>query len=665
MPAPFPGPVRRIFSPRLVVVVFLLLVAAPGLAAEEHHWRKLEVWAKVEADGSIVLRERQHMVFSGDLNGGERIFRLLTRQRLDFRGITRIDEQGGVHPLTENDELVAVDQYSFVGSDVLRWRSRLPGDPTFDNTLLVYELDYQIRNAVVGAASEGAYRLDHEFVFTDRSGVVEEFHLDLEVDPSWRVVGDWRRHHEGKGLQPGQGYQVELDLEWVGAGAAPVIQNPQPYKPVLLLLLGVVAAGMVYLWRDFRQKQAAIGRFDPLPTLPPGEEIAWILRFRPEEIGALWDRSVGPPEVAALMARWVSEGKLRTRVEEAPVFLGFGKKTILHLELLVDRDSNFVSHEYLLINGFFFGGRTQVNTEEIRKHYKNSGFDPAGLIRKGLEDRLEAHPEWKEKATRAPAKKPTLLLVLAGFVGLFLSLVVDVEATIFSLPLIFLFIPVYAISAIAALMNRGAIEKVGLRIGLISIPPILFFLAMSIQVLVSPIVVDPTFSYSPGYFVVLGFGLLLLGVYRSVLNIASSRESREGIGTRKWLAAARRYLQHQLSQESPAFGDAMFPYLMAFGLDEDVDYWFQSFGGGSTLARQDRYRSTGGGFSAGGSSSPSSAGGGFTGGGGLFGGGGASASWAVAATSMAAGVASASSSGGSSSGGGGSSSSGGGGGGAW
>lgn len=663
MPAPFPGPVRRIFSPRLGqlgLFVLFLCVLAPALSARELHWRKLEVWAKVEADGSIAVRERQHMVFTGDWNGGERVFRLLTRQRLDFRGIIRVDDQGVFYPLTENDDLEAVDQYAFAGSDTLRWRSRLPGDPDFADTLLVYELDYRIRNAVVTGA-EGQYRLDHEFVFTDRTGVVEEFFLDLEVDPAWRVVGDWRRHHEAKDVQPGQGYQVELDFEWVGAGAAPVIQNSLPYKPVLILLLVVVAAGMVYLLRDFWQKQAAIGRFDPLPTLPPGEETAWILRFRPEEIGALWDRSVGPPEVAALMARWVAEGKLRTRVEEGPVFLGLGKKTTLHLELLVDRDSHFVGHEYQLIQGFFFGGRTQVNTDEIRQHYKNRGFDPAGLIRQGLEDRLEAHPEWKEKAARAPAKKPTLLLVLAGFASLLLGLVVDLEATIFSLPLIFLFIPVYVSGAIAALVNRGAIEKVGLRIGLISIPPVFFLLAMSLQVLLSPFAVDPTFSYSPGYFVVLGFGLLLLGVYRSILNIASSRESREGIGTRKWLAAARHYLQDQLSQESPAFGDAMFPYLMAFGLDKDVDLWFKSFGGASPIARQDR--SVGGGFSSGSVSSTGGSGGGFTGGGGLFGGAGASASWAVAATSMASGVSSPSSSGGSS--GGGSSSSGGGGGGGW
>lgn len=665
MPSSTAGLVRRIFSPGLFVFGLLFIVSAPALRAEEHHWRKLEIRAKLEADGSISLKERQHMVFTGDLNGGERIFRLLTRQRLDFRGITRIDDQGHEHALQEEDDLEQVDQYSFVSRDTLRWRSRLPIDPTFDNTLLVYELDFRIRNVVVkGAEGQAPYRLDHEFVFTDRSGVIEAFTLDLEVDPSWRVVGDWRRHHETKDLQPGQGYQVELDLEWIGTGVAPVISNDPPLKAVLLLLLFGVAGGMVYLVRDFWQKQAAIGRFDPLPSLPPGEETAWILRFRPEEIGALWDRSVGPQEVAALMARWVSEGKLRTRVEETRGILGLGKKTILHLELLADRDS-FVGHEFKLIAGFFFGGRTQVDTQTLKKHYDRVGFDPAGLIRQGLEDRLEAHPDWKEKAAQAPAKKPTAMLVLAGVALVLLGGLFDLEGTIFSLPfLIFPLFPVYLISGIAGRISRSAIEGVGIRVALISVPPALYLAGMALQVLISPITVDATFAYSPGYFVVAGFGLILLGIYRSILNLASSRESKEGIGTRKWLAAARHYLTSQLQQESPSFSDAMFPYLMAFGLDRQVDKWFKSFGGASTLSRQDRYRTSGGDFGAGSSSSTGS-GGGFTGGGGLFGGGGATASWAVAATSVAAGVASSSSSGSSSSGGGGGSSSGGGGGGAW
>lgn len=652
-------------------LLFLLLSGASRLAAQEvgetapekeFHWREIAVQARLEADGSVSVRERQDYLFTGDYNGGERGFDLRMRQRLDFQKISRLYGDAW-KPLTEGD-LSQVDQYSWPDSSRIRWRSRQPQDPPFASTPLSYLLEYRITN-VVFSKGEG-YGLGHDFLFPEREAKVERFTLDLEIDPAWQVRGEWQRHHTAGPLWPGQGYVVDLDLEWSGAGEAPVYRARPPFLPALLAIVLAIAGGLFYLLRAFVKRQGELGRFAALPSLPAGQEPAWLeqnlLSLRAEEVGAFWDRKVGPPEVAALIARWVAEGKLQSRVEEkAGGAFGFGKERILHLELLVGKNS-FEPYERQLLDELFFDSRTRIDTKAIQTYYKDTGFDPAGTLRQGLEDRLAARPGWEEKKERAPARKPTALLFLAGIATLFADFLFDTEGAFFSA--FFFFVPlivIYVISAIVGVMFRSQTSRLGLGTFLISLMPAGYLLLLTLFALSGPIEMDQTFSWSPSYLTLVGYGLLLLSIYRSVLNIASSRETRDGIAWRRWLAAARQYLAAELRREQPGFSDAFFPYLLAFGLEKDVDRWFSSFGGAAAAAATRTTTSSGGSF---GGYSSSGGSGGFTGGGGMFGGGGASASWAAAATSVASGVAapSQSSSSGGSSGG---SSSGGGSGGAW
>ncbi|HSU82787.1 MAG TPA: hypothetical protein VLR69_10230, partial [Thermoanaerobaculia bacterium] len=158
----------------------------------------------------------------------------------------------------------------------------------------------------------------------------------------------------------------------------------------------------------------------------------------------------------------------------------------------------------------------------------------------------------------------------------------------------------------------------------------------------------------PGLFGDLALALLPLATWSSLLNNARSRETAPALHRRQLLAAARRMLQSELKRQQPRLRDEWLPYLLAFGLGQDVDRWFHAFGAAASGAGMSAMAS---------SSSAGSGGGGWTGGGGAFGGAGSSASWAAAATGLAAGVSAPSSSGGGGGGGGGSS--GGGGGGGW
>ncbi len=312
---------------------------------------------------------------------------------------------------------------------------------------------------------------------------------------------------------------------------------------------------MGYLILLFRRRQGALGRFRTPAPLPDGQEQAWLeqylLPLRAEEVGAMWDRTIGPPEVAALIARWVAEGKVRSRVEESSGFLGLGKERILHLELIAGRDA-FTGYELTLLNKFFFRGDT-TDTKRLREYYKGSGFDPAGALREGLESRLASRPGWQEKANPAPDWKPTGLLFLAGLGCLVADFFVGTEAAFFSgFFFFFPLIPTYIIAAIVASVQRKRVQKVQRGMFWVAPPagPLLGWVGLF--AVSSPMEMDPTMSWSPGYFALLGYGLLAIGIIRSVFNIASSRESEEGVSLRRWLASARNYFAGELRREKSA-----------------------------------------------------------------------------------------------------------------
>ena len=46
-------------------------------------------------------------------------------------------------------------------------------------------------------------------------------------------------------------------------------------------------------------------------------------------------------------------------------------------------------HERALVDGLFFYSRKETSTKDVQEHYKSSGFDPAALIRPGLNERVK------------------------------------------------------------------------------------------------------------------------------------------------------------------------------------------------------------------------------------------------------------------------------------
>jgi uncharacterized membrane protein YgcG len=632
---------------RILAALVLLFpfTAAARQAERSLFWRALEVTARLDADGRLHVVERQAMVFSGDWNGGERRFRVAPGQRLDVEGMERVDPATGrTVPLSRGD-LSAVDHYGFTGETTLRWRSRLPSDPPFERAEIVYVLRYTLSDILVPVGD--GYRLDHDFAFTDREGVIERFTLDLDLDPVWSVTPPFARSITRLSLPPGAGVVVTKDLRYRGGSRPAGVFHGAPAWFGWLLALSLLG-GIAYLAVTFERRERSVGRFAPLVP-PESIDSTWLeqnlFRVAPEVAGAAWDSKIGASEVSAILARLVTEGKIKSAV-----LPGKGGKPTLHLELLVERD-RLGTYEQTLVKGLFFSG-SRTDTEGIRTHYKGSGFDPAALIQPSLQYEVTGvvggfstvKAPWRRSVAAfitAIALMVIACVIRPSHVGLGLFAAISGLIT-------------WVIAITQAYAWRDRVWRPGPH-SLRFLVPLAAYTALVLWVLVMPWGRIHALALA-------AFACLCFALWSSVLNGARSRHSEKGVAYRKQLAAAREYFRVELAKPSPRLEDRWFPYLLAFGLDSNVDRWFRAFGGRARASGQTSVET-----SHVSSSSAASSPGSWTGGGGMFGGGGASATWAAAAGSLAAGVAAPSSSSSSSSSGGSSSSSssGGGGGGGW
>lgn len=637
----------------LLLALFLLAAPAPGAAQDRTlYWDDISVTARLDARGTLHVLERQTFVFTGDWNGGERHFNVRLSQDLDLKRIARVGENGREIPLVEGD-LEQVDHFDWEGN-TLRWRSRLPSDPLFQETPITYVLEYTYGGIL--SRKGDVYTLNHDFGMPDVEWPIRKFSLDLELDPAWQPLAPVPAHLEERNLFPGTSLVVRNELRHTGGVGA---EAPDPGVSLVPLpwraaLFGASLLAMLYLYFVFRDKEAKRGRFDPLPVPREWDE-EWLQKnvfdMRPEEVGVLWDQKIGPAEVAAVLARLVAEGKMTSEVRPGFKLFGFAiGSSVLHLRLKVER-RELAGYERELVDKLFFDG-DDTDTARIRAHYRSTGFSPVKTIEDGLKSRLKAHGDLDLKK---PDRRRTLYLSLAVLVLAVLGIAMNPGTTLV-LYLIVLFVALWITIAgiTAATTWRKRTESLNVTSLLFLMPGLVVWLWSFLAVFHPDLGIET--GLYPGVFGVAGLALLPLAVWSSLLNQASSRESDRTLQKRRLLGAGRRLLQRELKSPSPRLKDEWLPYLLAFGLGTDVDRWFRSFAGASAGRSIGGYSGSSAGTGGIGQST-------WSGGGGSFGGAGSTGAWAVAATGLASGVSAPSSSGGGGGGGGGSSSGGGGGGG--
>jgi uncharacterized membrane protein YgcG len=625
-----------------VVAGLMLCSVAAGVfaAGRELHWDALDVESRLDASGVLDVIERHSMVFTGDWNGGERIFNLRPSQKLEFIGLERVDASGARVPLRQVSSPNDVDEFSWSDARTLRWRSRLPSDPPFSNTPLIYVLHYRL-SGILLKDGEG-YRLDHDFAFPKRSGSIEHFSLTLAFDSAWQPLAEVRERYDVGPIAPGRSFVLTIPLRFSGS-VAPDAIDIRAAKAVVAAAAAALFAGFILIVLGFVRREQSLGRFDVLDTNTIDR--AWIeqhiLANPAEVVGMAWDGRIGTPEVVALIARMTAEGKLESTVEGTYV---------MRLRLKVERNS-LDGHERALVDGLFFNGSTETSTTAIKDHYKNSGFNPAQIIKRELSRKV--------KTVMPPGDVRSSHL---ASIALFLVTVVLFGWSVYLAPMT---------AGVAVI----AVFLMAILIAILQIPGWVFRTRVDWELRTAFVLMIPAFLICLGtalfLWLVVGSGSLkvplpMIGAFAAwALCIAStsingmkSRQSAAAIAFRKRLAAGRTFFMTELSKAKPDLQDNWYPWVLAFGLGKQVDAWSTHHASAASSSTGSFITFSNSQSSSGSTSSSHT----WTGGGGLSGGAGATGAWTVAAAGMAAGVSDASSSSAGSSSGG---SSGGGGGGGW
>jgi uncharacterized membrane protein YgcG len=641
---------------RVLLLILMLCCIVPRAQAAERElrWDALDVEARLNADGVLDVIERHTMVFTGDWNGGERVFNVRPRQKLEFVDLVRMDAKtGSPQPLQEASVPDNVDEFTWTDRRTLRWRSRLPSDPPFENTRLTYVLYYRLSGIL--RKDDTQYRIDHDFAFPDRSGPIARFTLNLDLDPAWQPLADFRNQYSADSLEPGQSFVLDIPLRYAGSEVPVSIDTARPIEIRLAVI--TILGGFALFVLAFVARERSLGRFAPVD--PPGIDGAWIenniLAHPAEVVGAAWDGRVGASEVVALIARMTAEGKLESQAE------GGDSMT---LRLMVGRDA-LTGHERALVDGLFFDNRTETSTKQVQQHYQGRGFDPAIVVRPRIDERVKkALPPGDSRVGRWPG-------LALGLIGVALLLWFafsqpEIGAVAVGVAIASLFLGM--LLQIPGYLFRSRMDWGLGAAALLLLPALLVVLGVSAFLWFAA----GTGAIELPWTMTAALTALALAISNGSINGLKSRQSREAIAFRKRLTTGRSYFLRELEKPQPDLQDSWYPWLLAFGLGRQVDVWSSHHSTTTTSASSWSHHTSHSSSSSSSPSSPSSSPSsstntGWSGGGGLSGGAGASGTWAAAAAGMAAGVAAPSSS---SSGGGSSSSSsggssGGGGGGGW
>jgi len=636
------------------ILFFIFITGAFAYASKELFWNNIEVDAVLKNDGSLDITEIQTFNFTGDYNGGFREFALLQGQSLDFTRLERLSD-GKWMPVVGGD-INQVDRYTFEGKTLVKWRSRLVSDLPFDRTKITYKLHYKIKGEILVKAGN-EYILDYDFLFPKRDGIVENYRLRLQYEDLWKPAADFQSTYSASNLQPGKSFVVKKNFFYLGndrqINARKILSETQK-NTIKISFLGFV----VFLVFFFIIVEIKRGRLRPLPS-PKIVDQAFLKKYifdlEPEEVGALWDGQIGSAEVAAILAKHIANGNLRSEWTTRK-FLGILTRKEVQLELLTSLEKIKEDEDRNLLKKMFPKGKI-TSKEIIFKYYSthNEGFDPSNEIRKPIEKKFAGMPELSGKDVKAPYWILSPVWIIA-------SLYLAGTESYYADPENFFRIygSVILLSLVPALFVYFLSSNLRYRIE----SPWVILLRLGVRLLVPAV----CFLSFVGLFELRFYGYIaaFLGASSFLTlftTISLTRNHRQKLDFRRNIVMARNYLKNELKKKNPNLADEAIPYLIALELAPHLDRWSKFANTTTTTESMDH--GTMAASRSGASMDGSFSGGidrGFTGGGGSFGGAGATGSWTAAAISLGAVSVSDSSS---SSGDGGGSSGGGGGGGGW
>jgi hypothetical protein len=352
----------------------------------------------------------------------------------------------------------------------------------------------------------------------------------------------------------------------------------------LLLLLGL------RLW--FIRREERIGRYAP----PPDVDRLWLERnllgMKPEVVGTAWDDTTGEAEVAALIARMAMEGK----IENLP-----GKEP--RLKLLVPRES-LEGYEWEFVDAMFIAG-DEITPKQLKKQYAATGFDPVTPLRAPLQKAAGQIVGNAKFGSGCAAVVIGSLLIAALAPGTFARIA----------------------GVVAFLISAGLASVYRTQLGGKTAASFLTFPLALFGMLV---------VVNAGSAIALAAALLATLVLAGlVFFVGAWTATREELDMLLRLRAAREWLRsllNLLGTNQPEIEERWVPYILAFGLGQQLDQWSVAAPAPPASTSHPR-RSTSTSIDDSSPSGPT-----FKAGGGAFGGAGATGGWAQSVASFAAAV---------------------------
>lgn len=270
---------------RVLLLLCLFLFSLPA-SARTLYWERIDVEMHVNPDSTVDISEKQEYVFTGAWNGGYRDIR-----KKGIEGIKDIEVWEGARQYERGS---LDDKYSFAVSESannvnIKWRSRLPSEPEYENTHKTFTINYKVLG-LIDAVSKQQDELYWKAIFEEREDVVKHATVKLvfpdEIEGKniavnlytgaqnsvWKFLDPRTLYFSGNDLSPAELFEVKVRFP---AGLVKrtfslnkyVKKYISPYVPFVLFGLSLILMGTLYmrLGRDYEVR--GVPRI--IDSLPP------------------------------------------------------------------------------------------------------------------------------------------------------------------------------------------------------------------------------------------------------------------------------------------------------------------------------------------------------------------------------------------------------------
>ncbi|MCG9875899.1 MAG: DUF2207 domain-containing protein [Leptospiraceae bacterium] len=332
-------------------------------------WNSIQVDATLKNNGNLKVSETQSILFNGDWNGAYRKFDLGLGQKIHFQSLEIFRADGKWETLS-NNSIDNVDSYLWYPLEsMVKWRSRNPFDPVFDQKVITYRLNYEYEY-ILNSLSNSEFQLDHDFGFSDRIGNINAFTVNLSWEDNWDLYQGsdqaWSKDlnqqsaltiHASRALAPGEKMIVKVRFNYKADEA--LLNQRSVWKEYavrilhffLLTILALCLSALIYLYCKKRGFFA-----EPIGIKTWKEFESFLTDLSPEEVAILSEKGL----VASWMTRLIQEKKLEfsTKEKEEKIL-----RRLVNLELFREEDQT-------ILKALFVENKDTISISELKSHYK-------------------------------------------------------------------------------------------------------------------------------------------------------------------------------------------------------------------------------------------------------------------------------------------------------